>query len=1789
MIKRLFSFVCCLVPFGAMGAQELLTPDDSGNITLPLNADMGTNTYVVTYGNNAQSLAVTVDGAFKTGGALNVWATSETGTAGGLSILNAAEEDKTLYTNTFTLTSVGDVTIGGGLNVLAGNNRGFALTAANNSSPINATISSINNKGILELTGIKALKIGTDGSDETGTFFVPGAVENMRDLKIAAQTVDMGALTSGKTEPGATVATISHLNIQATGAVNIAHANVVSQRIENPTDIMTDEGFIDAGGSLISGGSIRFTEASESATETTTKTLLGFFNELGAVRLTATDGDIDIAGTVTNSGQFLQLKASGDVIVGESVSNLSQGGQLNITGQNLKINGGALANAGDLYLVMSGETYIKDGFDLSGMGANNTFNVSTGTLKFGGSAALNSYSDKFTLNVTAGGIDLQGGAIHNGQVGKDLQPRSDANMTILAGSLQAASIANDGRLLAIDTVANAATAQDGSLTLGGGITGKDGSTTNITADGALVAQGVSNSGIMKIQAPTITLASVVNSDNIANNSVLTILGSTDVGGAITIGSVDDGTGTVTNTGGTLGLSARQISVGGAVTNSGGTMTIRGSDSDGGNITLGALAVDGGMVNMNALITDGIQITNDLAVRNDGVLNVGASTRLLKVGGAVTVNGDVVATSRITPDTAGSMNVAASGTGGFELKSDTSISVGGNIIANATDAARSLTFDAENIGVNGDVIAENAGQQIIFGGTQTNNLTVDGGLIANAGGVIDLRVNDVDVGTLDGTGKFIVRGMAVADNQPIQAGITASSNVDNAINIQNGIWMGTNEGVSAGLVGLSDELTLETSGDMADINVAGGIEIAADKKLSLSSQDNIVVSGEVKNAQGTLVANAKNLADFQGDIASNTGLIRVNASAIQTRDITSNGTVNLTANGIGTIDTGKITVKSGDVSLNGGALTSSIVQVDAGRIEATGNTWNVLELAVADGAVANLNVLGLTVDTDIDVTGDLVQGNLSGTSGALNLRQNNMTLAARNMTIDGNLNAVGLAATYNIDNLATITGDILTAPAADVDIHANRIIAGDVDNRGTLRLAAENGITLGAVNNQDGALTLDAGTYVTNVTQFDLTGGTASLAGRGMTVAGDFTIAGRLQQDTAGMANGDVNVTSANYNLNAANVVANGILQSSGAMNITTSDLDIQGDIVAKNLRILARGKANNVANDWLTVNVSGDVSGGVGFIGLKSMDVGGSYIFNDNSLIHAAIMPATETGGRNYWASVSLAEDNTLGTITNGATGAEPLMSVNGKFVSNITNLGEELVDGAALGAPQIGIDLFDIVDQGTAIWLMHADGGLDEFALKMRNLFVKFCNADGTQCFDYINSINIANNGSAGKKDLPAYLTTRDTDGDGVADSIYIVFDPRFGGPVEVFKIQEVVGRESDHTAGEYSAAGALDEMIAGKLASDGFYNRTPIEAIPLIFQDTNVAQLAQQVYDRMEYYNTYRDGAPLARISRLVQPREAEQIMGSIVLNEHTSFRDFEDRMLDEFIWNRNRNLNKIWLDLNIGMYSQNLTDGKSTDGNRFSAQAGIDWQSSDTLILGLTARASHMSGSNSDDIELGYLPGQHIAGHVDIDVSDTNLGLGGYMVKTLGTKARIYGNLFGDVHLLNVDREQNYVGKITGDGTAMAVTTEWGFMHDWLNQYIVGNLYMRGGYNLGFTVKEKVDGDAYMNVESDGYAIVTPGYTLMAQKRIYPNAWSQLRPYASAGVEYDILGAPDKAKYKFAAAQNYTDYAVDLDPLWINAGAGVEYLMSTGWQFGLDYRYQYNSEIQLHQVKFSGSYRF
>ena len=1523
-----------------------------------------------------------------------------------------------------------------------------------------------------------------------------------------------------------------------------------------------------------------------------------------------TNGPLTLTGSLENSGTLLKITGVSDADITGTVKNDSNNGTMIIVAENFSVTGGSDAeasfvNKGDLQMTVSGETSLAYGFDLSAMTEENTFSLNTGTLNLGDNpdqllqVFSNNKLKSFELIVQNGGIAANN--IINGQSSEA------ANMTITTGDdITANLIQNYGADLIIGTKEDSTgdisiTSAD---TAGTSIVGAAGYT-EIIADGTLSAGGaVTNSAQMFLSGNEVELNSVANTGN------LTINAQTDDTGKIHL------SGDVANSAGSTTISARQVAIDGTVTTNAGTTTIKGSDvSNGGFVEIGGIQALGGVTNLDSLI-GGATINNSLIV-SGGAFNTGLSlfnlvaTRGAQIGGDLTFSGtDATA--------AGDMNVANKGSKFTLTATNGQVKVDGSVIATENDVARSGALVADLVEVGEDVTAANKGW-LIFGDALSNTLKVTGDVTANDNGTVEFYSANATVGSLSGNGRFIMHGDSVVANV-------------GEIDVGNGIWYDGTSPESGMIVNGTESLTLQTTNAGQDITVEKGISIAnvknADNEpvpttLNLNSANDVNISGAV-NVNGTLPTgdgapvasalnvNATNAVEFDGQITTTKGgavnvtgktiqtaaidngakslvsLGNTSATSVETTELVKNaGTLDIVAQGVTmsalTATDGVATIAATD------QLNADVLDVSGGIVNMSGDSIKSSSMTLSGGST-KLSSDTITVSGDVNVTsGNLAQG---GTVGTLILADNGTFKAANLNVSNGKLLVDGGNVTYEINNTATFRNGIeTTAGSATVDAK-NITIGGKVKNAADLTLKTQNNLGLGVVENS-GSLVLDAGTGNITATSLDNTGGTAKITAQNMALTGALTSNGVLYQNYAGVLSaGDMNITSTNHTLTTSNLTVAGINQyGSSKMVVKSSDVTVNGSIMAKDLRFQA-----NPAGDWLNVKIANNVSGGVDFVGLEHMTIGGNYTFNNDSMLHAAILPqpgvVLDSTTYNYWSTVSLNNDNTLGQITNATDGtAAPLISLTGQFVYDVTSAGSEL-SGGALVSPQIGIDIFDMVDSGSAIWLLHSDSsaGLAELNDKLRNLNVNFCNADGSRCFRYFDS-SIAENAEASQtpSNLPAYLTVRDIDEDGVTDSIYIVFDSRFGGPVEVFKIQPIVDRVDDHTDGEHDAAGALDDMIEGGLKDAKFNNRSPIEAIPVAFKGTNLENLANELYKRMEQYTLNRDGTGLARFSRLVQPREIEQLVASVALEEHTFYRDFEDHMFDEFIWNRHRNLEKAWVDVDYGVFSQDASDSKRVSGDRFSIVGGYDWQYSPTLILGFAGHVSHMSADDTDAMDLSYIPGKKVDGHVSYDVADTDIGVGAYLMKILGLKTRLYGNAFADLHLLDVSRDQNFVSHIDGSGTAFSLITEWGFLHDWLNQYIVGNLYARAGYNFGFSVTEKASGDDYMQLESDGYLIFTPGYSLIAQKRFYPSSWFQIRPYVSAGVEYDVAGTPDYAKFKFGPAKSFTKYDVEIDPLWANIGGGVEMLSVSGFQVGLDYRYQYNNNLQLHKVRLSGSYRF
>ena len=1477
-----------------------------------------------------------------------------------------------------------------------------------------------------------------------------------------------------------------------------------------------------------------------------------------------TEGALN-AGNISNSNSEMNISA-GDITVSGTMKNdadfgTDHSGKMVIVADNLTVQGGNSANpsfvsGGDLRINVSGATVFEHGIDISAMADGNQFELITGTLDLGTDnaddwiAVFQNRLNSFDLRVTADTLEINS-AIVNGLT-SGVSYNADANMNIKAQALVVGdsvrgggSVTNHGGILNIESTLSSGAG----IVINGGISSDNVAVdTQVDSASTLAVNGsVSNSaGTMSVTADgalTIGSRNFSNSGSVSNSGERLEILSTTSDGVITI------TQNVTNESGQLELNAYAINVGGVLTANGGELNVQGS-STGQDVlpymTIGAIDVNGGELNLNAL-SGGVTVSGGVDV-SGGVMNIDTATHKLAAGASVNIAGNVNVAGDSTAD--GDVNVAAYGNQGFVLSAfnsaggtdNASIHIGGNIV-NTSLSGRSITFDAATIFVDQGVKLSGTNNAIAFGATGTDYLSVSGAVEVENGATLNLTVDDADLGSLfvDDSSVLLANGTQIT--------------TDKELHLAGNLWFDglapSPKPVSGTVVGSGvNNLTLKSND--AQVVVGGSIDLG-DKTLNLEApRGAVIVDGGVQVQSG--------------------GTFLADGVTVQVGDVANSGTI--------TFESDK-TVAMGNAVVNAGTM----------NVKANGTT-TMNGMTIAEGAVVNIDAVSVAdviASGDVVVNGDIAQGT-TGQTGTLNLLASDVDFSANSLNVTGDYIVNDGNGVWTVTNSARFGGNISLDDGTSLRLVAGGVSANMLNNGGNLQIVAQNGINVKSVANS-GNLLLDSGSGYTTVDTFDVGGvGVITLAGAGLNANdGTFTTQNRpLYQNFDGqLVNGDVNVASDSYEIFATAFDVAGIDQVSGSMIVNASDINVSGDIDALDLRFV-----NNPEDSWIVANIDGSVSGGVDFMGLKRLDITGNYTINNNSDLWAAILPYGDgegnTSAQNYWASVEITEDNKVGEITNPnpENGGGALITVGKKLNSVISGV----AGGSATIAPDFGITLFEIVDQGSAIWLLHAEDGLAtaEGFESLRNLDIKFCNADGSICVPYLavsNEYNMSNP----RKELPAYITERDTDGDGLADSLYVVFDPQFGGPIQVFDPEDVVAGVEDVTDGEISASDALDKLVQGQMMNTGFSPNSPIEIIPAIFEGTNFEEMANELYDRMEYYQMTGHGEPLARFSRLFQPRELEQVVGSITLNEHTNFRSFEDRMFDEFIWNRNRDLKKAWLDVEYGMFSQDVSDDKRVKGDRFRVSGGFDWQQSETLIVGVTGHVSNTNGDNSDVVELGYRPGESVRGTVGLDVDDLNIGVGGYMMKTFGEKTRLYGNAFLDVHMLDISRDQTFVDHIDGSGTAFSVISEWGLLHDWLNEYVVGNMYARVGYNFGFDITEHAGGQDYMDMQSDGYLILTPGYSLTAQKRIYPSAWFQIRPYASAGIEYDVLGAPDFVKYKFAPAHQYTKYNVDVDPLWANIGGGVEFLSANGLQFGIDYRYQYNQVIQLHNIKVSGSYRF
>ncbi len=816
------------------------------------------------------------------------------------------------------------------------------------------------------------------------------------------------------------------------------------------------------------------------------------------------------------------------------------------------------------------------------------------------------------------------------------------------------------------------------------------SATSVTIKQLLQSGAVSDGGLTKLGAGTLTLATnntyngrttvnagtlALGTDNaLASTNAVTVNGSTAVLGistfnetvgsvTLTDGSITGTTGVLTGSGYTVqngSISAILAGTGAALTKSGsGTVTLSGT-----NTYTGATTLQDGVVNFASLsnLGAGSSIVFDgggLQYAAGNTVDISTRTLTFNAGGGTIDTGSNSITLANAIGNSGSGGLTKAGTGTLTLTAANTYS-GATTLQGGVVNFASLS----NLGTGGSIVFNGGGLQYAAGNTvdiSTRALTFNAG-----GGTIDTSSNNITLAnaignsgagglTKAGTGTLtLTAGNSYTGSTVVGAGV---------MNIQNGSALGTG---SAGV----------TVSNAATLQLQGGITVTG-KSLS--------IAGEGVGSAGALQSVSGNNT-WSGDMAVNTAAqARIESTA---GTLTLDGTTTLTgtsANGLifqgaGTIVVnGKITGNGkvtrggtpggGTLSLNGandytgGTLITRDSYINIGNDSAFGTgavgvnaTGVYLSATGGTRTLANNFSLGATGTTFTGSNNITINGSFTGYSSSS--RISNTMGSGTTLTLAGNVYLT------SADNSRTLTfGSSTTNGSAGTTI----LISGNIANNSSANTLASNlgasgggTVILSGSNTYTGTTQLGNGAGETGGILQVGNGGTAGNLGAGavtlnagtlvfkrsdeMTVANAISGAGGVTQSGAGKT-----ILSGSNNYTGQTTVESGTLQINSASAAGTGTITQTG------------------SNSTLEINTTGTVANAMSIYNIKTLQtvtLSGNKTLNNATYDVASGTITTDSGNLTGTGGVTKQGAGTLIlTGNNGYTGAvavnEGLLDLN--------------------------------------------------------------------------------------------------------------------------------------------------------------------------------------------------------------------------------------------------------------------------------------------------------------------------------------------------------------------------------------------------------------------------------------------------------------------------------------------------------------------------------------------------
>jgi len=1036
---------------------SVLANPNGGANTLGLTK-LGSNTLTLTASNSYTG------GTTVTGGTLNLANPNATGTGGTVTLSGGAISfDSSVAGNAFTF---GSLAAAASTSTLALQNSAgvpVALTVGGNNAAFITYAGVLSGSGSVTKTGTTAWTLSSNASTFSGGLTVLTGQLTI-GVGVGGSTLGSGTLILGDSTG------VSTTPVTLSSGENYTYSNPIAVVGVNQVNTIVDTGRTGSFSGLItfSNASLILNDACGAA-QTFSGGISGTGNLIvissgsgGSVTLS---GTVNNTGTITNSGTGYTPTAI-SAVIGSNVTGVAQ------SSTNCK-------------LTLSGSNSYGGGTTLSSgtLNYSNGYALGTGTATFTGNA---------TLQAGVTGTVANNIAIASGMTGTfDNQTYAATLSGIVSGSGALTKIGTGALvLIAANSYTGATTVSTGTLQLGDGTGGHDGSlaTSAITNSGALIynLSGSQTAGYLISGTGSLTKSGMGSLFLTASNSY---------------------TGATTVSAGMLSVSATN-NLGAAAANlvlSGGTLQITGT-------TLTNFSGIGHTVSFTAAQPVALDIANaantftadqSLNQTTGGLTKSGSGTLILSASNSYT---------GATTVTGGTLQIGNGTTGSLATSSTVTVNAGATL---AVNLANSGTFSSPiYTGLGGSAVNSMSSGTTTF----SNNIYSGGSFNQTGAGTTILLGNNV---------SFYGPTNITAGVLQLSGSYAASITTVN-VGVDNGLSFGVNAITIGGLSG---------TGAVALLNGTNGVALTVGNNNQDSTYSG-AISGTnsgasfIKSGSGTLTLTGSSTYTVPTTISSGTLQLGDGTSghdgALSTSAVTDNGTLGYNLSGSQTPSylisgSGGLTKSgSGTLILTGSNTFTGVTLVNAGTLllSATAGTtsYGIGKSTFDTSGAGTLSFGGMTAATfgGLQGAGNLVLSNTAGAAVALTVGANNQnTLYSGTLSGPGSLTKSGsgsltMAAPYTLSILALDgAGSLAFQNNVTVSNLTLQNTSGVNTTTGAITVAAGKTLTIGGPS-VSAPLTVASGSIagVTNTVSISgATVGTGALAvtGTSMTLGNSYAI------------------------------------------------------------------------------------------------------------------------------------------------------------------------------------------------------------------------------------------------------------------------------------------------------------------------------------------------------------------------------------------------------------------------------------------------------------------------------------------------------------------------------------------------------------------------------------------------------------------------------------------------------------------------------------------------------------